>query len=407
MGVPFSKPEVPVILTLGEQRVLVPRYLVVVGDYEVFFQTVADAFHIPKGQSFEIQTTTFPGRPGAIITVPSCAWDDFIAACPITELFVKRKPLVHDPPLQYSITVKYMFKTIVLKVRSNESIASIKQRLYWMEDGTPDTQILVFPPTVLLDIHTLRDYSIVEGSVLHLIDDESKPFISICSPIEQKIRIRLTLDSHLEFSGVYPPAPTQHVVGTSSFQYETTWSVMAHSTGLLTDPLSGEQCTCLRWKAIPQEDVQATEAYQLACTVDDSNGVLVARADFKNYLTRALALFPESEEKSTFITRVEREFMSGGTHALLRFVPQEAFDNLARIDVVPTPDVLARVLIVGCVLPNDEFSPLAKRRAAENPMKVWRNVLQPFDKERLGDETLFRVFEMHFRRVTFRQTLTL
>ena len=77
----------------------------------------------------------------------------------------------------------------------------------------------------------------------------------------------------------------------------------------------------------------------------------------------------------------------------LRFLPQAAYENAARLDVSPSPDVVTRIFMLFQGVDNDDLGLWsASQVKGSEDVAFWVNVVG-VDVDRTLDKQLFRVIE--------------
>jgi len=82
-------------------------------------------------------------------------------------------------------------------------------------------------------------------------------------------------------------------------------------------------------------------------------------------------------------------------HVALRFLPQEAYESAAPMEVTPLPDVVTRIFMVARGIDNEEAQRSewveASLRASQ-PVEIWQRIVGMWLESAL-DSTVFRVLE--------------
>lgn len=81
----------------------------------------------------------------------------------------------------------------------------------------------------------------------------------------------------------------------------------------------------------------------------------------------------------------------------LRFLPQQIYENAARLDVQPKPDVVVRIFMLfrgvkALDLPSKWTSSIERKVESESTEGFWRSVVG-VDTAKMQDSTLLRVIE--------------
>ncbi|KAF9035338.1 hypothetical protein BDZ89DRAFT_1062086 [Hymenopellis radicata] len=216
-----------------------------------------------------------------------------------------------------------------------------------------------------------------------------KPVIYLFSPSDMDVRVSLSL---------------RLVAGPMA--EEIVWNVKTHSDGTLTETNTGLDVSYLYWEARTnppstqlspptigqgKEDIAFNPA---SSSFNDTNAVLLAVSTITPYLDSALqTLGLDTEARTSFITYWLPSLLKH-EHVVLRFVSQAAYEQSARLDIVPKPDVVTRVFMLFRRVKEEEVDlwPAASARASE-PVDFWRDVIGVEKRERQSDASLFRVLE--------------
>ncbi|KAH6904693.1 hypothetical protein BKA70DRAFT_1565659 [Coprinopsis sp. MPI-PUGE-AT-0042] len=208
-----------------------------------------------------------------------------------------------------------------------------------------------------------------------------------------------------EFSAIYPvvPAKAEKAGGQT-----LTWTVTTLPDGSLRETQTGMDVSYLYWEAdttavsvwSPPPSPLASESGHTIETfipnrpsLHDLNSILVPLHELTPYLDKALlAMGPHTEARTSFITYWLPSF-NKHKNIVLRFLPQEAYEKAAPLDVQPKPDVVARIFML---FQGVEDADLEHWRGAvqkaEEPAEVWANVVG-IDKACVLDPSSFRVIE--------------
>ncbi|KAH6917587.1 hypothetical protein BKA70DRAFT_1215803 [Coprinopsis sp. MPI-PUGE-AT-0042] len=136
-------------------------------------------------------------------------------------------------------------------------------------------------------------------------------------------------------------------------------------------------------------------------SVDDGNSVLLSLEKLPLYLDHALlALGLDTEARTSFITYWLPSF-NKHKHISLRFLPQAAYEASAPLDVLPKPDVVARIfMLFQGVEDCDVEHWLEATLRASQPVNRWQDVVG-VDPSRVCDTTLYRVIEWGGMEIRF------
>ncbi|KAJ7129884.1 hypothetical protein C8R43DRAFT_896591 [Mycena crocata] len=230
-----------------------------------------------------------------------------------------------------------------------------------------------------------------------------KPVIYLYSPMERDVSVALTLTPEWSFSAVYPVVPTKPLAPRAGERIQ--WNVRTHPNGNLTESNTGLDVAYLYWEAHTNHELPISppaspihaQAHPrkifspLTSDLNPTDSVLVRVSEITPYLDKVLlALGLHTEARTSFITYWLPSFLKH-THVALRFVPQEAYEVTATLDIDPAPDVVTRVFILFKGVPGDALDLWKEARPTEDCVR-WRETVG-VDFDRAADVTLFRVLE--------------
>ncbi|TCD66905.1 hypothetical protein EIP91_000744 [Steccherinum ochraceum] len=213
-----------------------------------------------------------------------------------------------------------------------------------------------------------------------------KPVIYIWTPESQQVSVQLSLSPQWEFSVLYPVSPIALVKTKEGNGQGTTWNVVTREDGSLLDVGTGLEVSYLFWEAQGFNPVQPT--------FTDVDSVLLHVDRITPYLDACLkALGLHTEARTSFITywlptMLKHKFV------ILRFVPQDSYEQAAPMVVSPAPDVIVRVFMIfkGVIADDIESWPLSKARANRD-VSMWREAVGLTKVDQLRDKSLFRILE--------------
>ncbi|KAH6917586.1 hypothetical protein BKA70DRAFT_1139198 [Coprinopsis sp. MPI-PUGE-AT-0042] len=261
----------------------------------------------------------------------------------------------------------------------------------------------------LADHETLAACGITERAHIHAFRalKGAKPVIYVLPPKGNSLEVQvdLSLAPQWEFSAIYPVVNAKaSVAGGQSLR----WSVTVKPDGTLREHQTGMDVSYLYWEADtthlgisspPPSPLLGIDGYRQEQfipnrpSVDDGNSVMLSLEKLPLYLDHALrALGLHTEARTSFITYWLPSFNKHKNIAL-RFLPQAAYEASAPLDVLPKPDVVARIFMLfqGVEECDVEHWPEAAQRVSQ-PVQKWQDVVG-IDPSRVCDTTLYRVIE--------------
>ncbi|KAK4704354.1 hypothetical protein P7C70_g1854, partial [Phenoliferia sp. Uapishka_3] len=294
-------------------------------------------------------------------------------------------------------------KTVAVDARPSDTMRSFKKKLQqWMGFIPTTEQRLIFGGRQLDDNLTFSDYNIQKESTLHLTlrlkGDKPVIYLFPPSPIAHAT-VKLSLSPDWTFSALYPLAP---ITPTKSGGTSTTWTVSANSNGELTELTTGTKFSYLFWEAhtvnnlplsppllafdkSPHPSCPAFNPNLAALTPE--NSILLPFPDLLPYLDATLSsLTLHTSARNDFITYWIPFFVNlheSGKKIALRFIAQEPYEQAAKLEVEPAPDVVTRVFML--------FKGAETEDAWSEKEFDWREVVGV--KEGAEDVGKFRVLE--------------
>ncbi|KAJ7466257.1 hypothetical protein B0H11DRAFT_2174970 [Mycena galericulata] len=419
---PKSRNSTFFVLTDGAKRLLVPRS-------KTYQDATATARrHFPKILTrITFHTSELDICAGELTEISPEIWD--MAIDSLSSVLIKAEPvaaaisappptsaLENDARDKVNVTVNYGASQRVFRVRRTTPFSKIipavmnsfglyddadhrlvggewARRISYMD--TPDTV----------------GYDEENGNTLridmHCVQKGGKPVIYLFSPDVLEASVRLSLSPEWDLSVVYPVVPSKRGAGGGE---SIQWNVRTHPDGSLTELGTGLDVSYLFWEAltnhhgknIPPSPLRSpvpgnhemtlqNSFSPTTCDLSPVDSVLLSVPDMTPYLDKALlALGLHTEARTSFITYWLPSFLKHA-HVALRFVPQAAYEAVARLDIVPAPDVVTRVFMVFKGVSAEELGAWSASVSVEDPAR-WRSVVG-VEVERALDSSLFRVLE--------------
>ncbi|GAA6042996.1 hypothetical protein JCM8097_003877 [Rhodosporidiobolus ruineniae] len=290
-------------------------------------------------------------------------------------------------------------KTMRIPVLPAATADHLKSLIQAMEGIPPYQQRLVFAGRPLEDNELLVECRIVDGSVLHVITRlrGDKPVIYLFPPVPlPSVQVGLTLSPQWSFSALYPVVDVSKNRNGESSVY---WQVSAEPSGTLVDLKTQTSLSYLFWEAHSEpkpfsleQNVGTKPAFDPSQPVlNASNGIALPFSSFLPYLDKTLAaLSLHTAARNDFITYWLSAFNRIHARSQLvafRFLPQAQYEQAAKLEVDPKPDVVTRVFMLFKGVDEAETEGWRKPDEVDWVSEVGVKV----DEAR--DEGLFRVLE--------------
>ncbi|KAH6904681.1 hypothetical protein BKA70DRAFT_1431978 [Coprinopsis sp. MPI-PUGE-AT-0042] len=302
-------------------------------------------------------------------------------------------------------------RTITFRAEPTDTVESFKTQIQAKEGIPQDQQRLIFAGRQL-EVHgkrSLLSYGVQNESTLHLCLRlrGDKPVIYVYPPAGKTVeaQVNLSLVPEWEFSATYPVVPAK---ARPAGGQTVSWKVQTLPDGSLRDTQTGMDVSYLYWEAdttavgllsppaspLANGIGQALEKFiPNRPTLNDSNSVVLPLQELTLYLDKALlALGLHTEARTSFITYWLPSF-NKHKNVALRFLPQEAYEKAAPLDVQPKPDIVARIFMLFQGIEDadlENWDGVVER--AKEPVELWAEVIG-IDKARVLDHSAFRVIE--------------
>ncbi|GAA5890503.1 hypothetical protein JCM6882_002942 [Rhodosporidiobolus microsporus] len=253
--------------------------------------------------------------------------------------------------------------------------------------------------------HTASDFDMDDSEAVVDFTWEvkaGKPVIYLFPPTPTPlpdVQVSLTLSPQWHFSALYP---IRDVIKSKDGASTVVWTVDAGPNSQLVDKKSGIDLSYLFWEAVAERSSSALSTPSLASngipafdplnpSLTASNGAALPLSLFLPYLDKILFdLSLHTSARTDFITFWLPHFnriASRAQHIAFRFLPQREYEQAARIEVDPRPDVVTRVFLL---FKGVEASEAGEWRKAESVDWVKEVGVDP---DEVANEALFRVLE--------------
>ncbi|KAF9024434.1 hypothetical protein BDZ89DRAFT_989250 [Hymenopellis radicata] len=392
-------------------------------DYEAAILVAQKEFpQLERATGIDFVTTELALCEGEAMVISPAVWTEVVSSSEVTKLVVitnkdkleaekasAEDVAANDFDILY-VSYEQDTKVLSLSVKPSDSFDVIRELIQKRLGISPCEQRLIYEGCRIQEDHDLYSTGFRNKATINLFrtQDGGKPVIYLFSPSEMSVRVKLSLVPEWSFSAIYPVVPQKRLVA-GPMAEEIVWNVKTHSDGTLTETNTGLDVSYLYWEARtnplstqlsppPSPTVgQGKEdmAFNPASSgFNDTNAVLLAVSTITPYLDSALrTLGLDTEARTSFITYWLPSLLKH-EHVVLRFVSQAAYEQSARLDIVPTPDVVTRVFMLFRRVKEEELDlwPAANARASE-PVDFWRDVIGVEKRERQNDASLFRVLE--------------
>ncbi|GAA5890524.1 hypothetical protein JCM6882_002949 [Rhodosporidiobolus microsporus] len=285
---------------------------------------------------------------------------------------------------------------------ASDSVSIVKARVQDAEGLPPDQQRLIFAGKQLEDYMTLAKYDIANESVIHLVPRlrGGKPVIYLFPPTPlPDVQVSLTLAPQWHFSAIYPVRDVNKSKDGSS---TVVWTVDVGPEGQLVDKKSEVDLSYLFWEADALHSTTFTSTSSVISngvpafnpsnpSLTALNGAALPLALFLPYLDKVLFnLSLHTSARTDFITYWLPHFnriASSGKHIAFRFLPQREYEQAARINVDPRPDVVTRVFLLFKGVKANEADQWREAESVDWVKEVG------VDPDEVANEALFRVLE--------------
>ncbi|KIY48347.1 hypothetical protein FISHEDRAFT_65848 [Fistulina hepatica ATCC 64428] len=249
------------------------------------------------------------------------------------------------------------------------------------------------------DSQTLQEIGIGPDDELLILRAQcgGKPVIYVFSPQPLEVTVKLSLVPQWEISHIYPIIP---VTSTPSGE-ELTWRVKTHENGSLTELNTGLDVSYLFWEAkttgtpasLNGRVCMDMDFCPLSSKLTPNNSVLLPINSVTPYLNNVLrALGLHTEAVTSFIT-YWLPSLSKHAYVALRLVPQAAYEKVAPLAIIPTPDVVTRIFMLFKGIEDVSIGEWQNaRERASHDITFWKDLVA-VDVEATTDAKKYRVIE--------------
>jgi hypothetical protein len=291
-------------------------------------------------------------------------------------------------------------KSLTIKVRPNIKVERLIDAIAGQEGICQDSFYLLYEGKRVGPDDLISSIGIQHGDTIWAFArlTGGKPVIYIQPPHNlEHVSVKLSLSREWHYSAVYPVVEPKSEDGRSVVQ----WDVAARPSGELTDKASGLDLSYLFWEATSDSGRPPTPSYEGESSGFDpsspslapENAAVLAFTPFLKHLDHTLtSIGLHVSARNDFITFWLPHFVrihERGKVIAFRFLPQADYEQAARLDVTPAPEVVTRVFLLfgGVDSANEGWSEACNR--AENV--DWKKVVGVRDE--VTDATKFRVLE--------------
>ncbi|TBU28000.1 ubiquitin-domain-containing protein [Dichomitus squalens] len=247
-------------------------------------------------------------------------------------------------------------------VRSETTVSEIKNKIRDKEGYPVDKQRLIFAGETLESSRVLSDYNIQRESTIHLLYSHrgGKPVIYLFSPHAiSDATVSISLAPQWSFSHIYPQVDVKAL---AAGKEQASWSISANPNGSLVERGTGLELSYLFWEAtsniaippsppsprldVPPPLVEHFDPAYPSLTPESPTAIIIPFSQLLMYLDHTLkALSLHTSARNDFIT-YWLPALSKKPYVALRFLPQDAYERAAELEVTPLPDVITRVFML-------------------------------------------------------------
>ncbi|GAA5890580.1 hypothetical protein JCM6882_002969 [Rhodosporidiobolus microsporus] len=293
-------------------------------------------------------------------------------------------------------------KTLEVPAFASDDVYLVKCRIEAVEGVPVPQQRLIWRSKAVDNSRTSSELRIVDKSQLYMVLPlrGGKPVIYLFPPTPlPDVQVSLTLSPQWHFSAVYP---VRDIIKSKDGSSTVVWTVDVGPEGQLVDKKSEVDLSYLFWEAVAERSTTASSTSPVASngvsgfdpsnpSLTPSNGAVLPLALFLPYLDKVLFdLSLHTSARTEFITFWLPHFnriASRAQHIAFRFLPQREYEQAARIEVDPRPDVVTRVFLLFKGVDASEAGLWRKAESVDWVKEVG------VDPDEVANEALFRVLE--------------
>ncbi|KAL8292218.1 hypothetical protein RQP46_001684 [Phenoliferia psychrophenolica] len=268
-------------------------------------------------------------------------------------------------PVDDSITLEVRWSGgpgIAFKIKPSSRFALIADRVALEMGKDVDDLTFQLDMARLALGETVQYNGLEDGDLIEVypVQRGGKPVIYLFPPTPlASVRVDLSLVPEWTFSALYPVVPIDRSKAPHSGT-TATWTVSASPSGDLVELSSGLSLSYLFWEAhtsttpaspslLPTTTSQTPAFNPSSTTLTPSTALALTFSTFLPYLDTVLStLTLHTSARNDFITYWLPKFLAirdRGQRIAFRFVEQVAYEQAARLDVEPMPDVMTRVFM--------------------------------------------------------------